>query len=58
VNACMVPKIRPWPLPTKSFPIHHHSLITLSSTLDSLVTEKASYKLLTWVLSLTLCIWI
>jgi hypothetical protein len=33
---------RPRQLPTKSFPIHYHSLITLSSTLYTLVTEKAS----------------
>jgi hypothetical protein len=35
-------KIRTRPLPTKSFPIHHHSFIILSSTLYSLVTEKLS----------------
>jgi hypothetical protein len=29
-------KIRPRPLPTKSFPIHHHSFITLSQTLYNL----------------------
>jgi hypothetical protein len=34
-------KIKPRPLPTKSFSVHH-SLITLSWTLYSLVTEKAS----------------
>jgi hypothetical protein len=34
-------KISSRPLPTKSFPIHHHSLI-LSPTPYSLVTEKAS----------------
>jgi hypothetical protein len=34
-------KIRPLPLPTKSIPIHHHSRITLSSTLYILVAEKA-----------------
>jgi hypothetical protein len=36
-------KIGPLPLPTESFPIRHHSRITLSSTLYSLLTEKASY---------------
>jgi hypothetical protein len=35
-------KIRPRPLPEKFFPIHRYSLITLSSTLCSLVTEKTS----------------
>jgi hypothetical protein len=35
-------KIRPRSLPTKSFQIHHYSLVTLSSTLYGLVTEKAS----------------
>jgi hypothetical protein len=34
-------KIRPRPLPTKSFPVyHHHLLIALSSTLFILVAEK------------------
>jgi hypothetical protein len=32
-NAAMVPSFRPRPIPTKSFQIFHHSLITLSSTL-------------------------
>jgi hypothetical protein len=32
----------PRPLPTKSFPIRRHSLVPFSSTLSSLVTEKAS----------------
>jgi hypothetical protein len=35
-------QVRPRPLPTTSFPIHNHSLIILSWTLYSLVTEKAS----------------
>jgi hypothetical protein len=36
-------KITPQLLPTKSFPNHHHLLITLSSTLYSLIsTEKAT----------------
>jgi hypothetical protein len=41
-TAGIIPQIRPRPLPTKSFPINHHSLITVSSTLYTLVTEKAS----------------
>jgi hypothetical protein len=36
-------KIRPRPLPSTSFPIHHNSLITLSSALCSMVTEKSSW---------------
>jgi hypothetical protein len=35
-------QIRPRPIPTKSFPIHHNSLIIRTSTLYSLLTEKAS----------------
>jgi hypothetical protein len=35
-------KTGPRPLAFKSFPIYRHSLITLSSTLYNLVTEKAS----------------
>jgi hypothetical protein len=42
-------KIRPRPLPTKSFPIHCHSLIILSSTLYSLVAERASLNKLTTI---------
>jgi hypothetical protein len=38
----IIPKIRPRPLAKKSFPIRHHSFITPSSTLYSLVTEKSS----------------
>jgi hypothetical protein len=34
-------KIMPLSLPTKFFPIHYNSLVTLPSTLWSLVTEKA-----------------
>jgi hypothetical protein len=33
-------KISPRPLPTKSFPIQHHSLVTVSPTLYCLITEK------------------
>jgi hypothetical protein len=44
-NAGIVPYIRPRPLPTKSFPIHLHSLITILSTLYSLVTEKKRRKI-------------
>jgi hypothetical protein len=35
-------KIRPRPLLTKTFPIYHHSSVTLSSTLYSLRTENVS----------------
>jgi hypothetical protein len=35
-------KIRPRPLPIRSFPIHHLSPIIVSLTLHSLVTETAS----------------
>jgi hypothetical protein len=34
-------KIRPRPLPTKSLPIHYHSLIIRSSRLYSLLIDKA-----------------
>jgi hypothetical protein len=35
-------KIKTRQLPIKSFPIHHHSVVVLSPTVYSLVTEKAS----------------
>jgi hypothetical protein len=47
-NAAMVPSFRPRPIPTTSFPIFHHSLITLSSTLLKKRRRINYYPSTTW----------